>query len=87
MDSQQCKIQEDVMCRMDSIFGCNVGDEEGDNNTANFISNSINVHNIETESNGNISGIVKACDTSLSHQNWINDMELAKLPKALHLLT
>ena len=69
MESQQCEIQEDVMCTVDSIFGCNIGDEEGDDNTANSISNSINVDNIETESTGNISGIVRACDTNLSHQN------------------
>ena len=75
------------MCWVDSIFSCNVGDEEGDNNTANSVSNSISIDNIETESTGNISGIVRACDTNLWRQNWINDVKLAKLPKALHLLT
>ena len=29
----------------------------------------INVDNIETERTGNISGIIRACDTNLSHQN------------------
>ena len=40
MDSQQRGIQEDAACQLipaiidDSSFGCNVGDEGGDDNTA-----------------------------------------------------
>lgn len=30
-----------AMCRVDSFFGCNAGDEEEDDNTANAVSSSI----------------------------------------------
>ena len=69
MDSQQCKIQEDAICRVDSICICNVGDKGDDDDTANTISSSINVDNIETESTGTVSSIVRACDIDVSHQN------------------
>ena len=66
MDSQQCKIQEDATCRVDSICVCNVGDKGDDDDKANTVSSSINVDNIETESTGSI---VRACDPDVSHQN------------------
>ena len=41
--------------------------DEGDNdNIANAINSSTNVHNIETEGNGIISSNVRACDTDQS---------------------
>ena len=49
MDSQQCRIQEDTMCRVDAICSCNVGNERDDDNTVNNISSNINMDNIETE--------------------------------------
>ena len=83
MDSQQHRIQEDTTCRVDSICTCNVVDEGDDDDTANTISNSVNVDNIETEGTGTISSIVRACDTDdVSHQNGSNDLDLAKIPKA-----
>ena len=35
------------MCRVDSICGCNVGDEGDNDDTANTISSSISVNNIK----------------------------------------
>ena len=43
MDSQQPGIQEDSMCRVDSICGCNIGDEGDNDDTANTVSSSTNV--------------------------------------------
>ena len=37
------------MYTVGSIWGCNVGDEGGNQDTANTISNSVNMDNIETE--------------------------------------
>ena len=62
---------------MYSGFHCsyNVGNEGGNDDTANTISSSNDVDNIETEGTGIVSSIVRACDTDLSHQNkliiWI----------------
>ena len=41
MDSQQQGIQEDAMCRVDSICSCNASDEGDDDNTANNVSSRI----------------------------------------------
>ena len=82
MDSHQCRIQEDAMGRVDFICGCNNGDEGNDDDTANTFSSSINMCNIETEVTGTVSSIVIACDTDVSHQNRIDDLDLAKIPKA-----
>ena len=46
MDSQQCKIQENAMYKVDSISSSEEGD---DDDTANTVSSSINVDNIETD--------------------------------------
>ena len=82
MDSQ-CRIQEDAMCRVDSIGGyCNVGDEGDDDNTANTISSSINMNNIETKDTDTVCSIAIACDTDVSHQNRTDDLDLAKISKA-----
>ena len=70
------------MCRVDSICFCNVGDEGDDDNTANTVSSSINVDNIETEGTGTVSSIVRTCDTDVSHQNRTGDVDLAKIPEA-----
>ena len=75
MDSHQCRIQEDAMGRVDFICGCNNGDEGNDDDTANTFSSCIN---IETEVTGTVSSIVIACDTDVSHQNRIDDLDLAK---------
>ena len=69
-------------CRVDSIYSCNIGDEGDNDDTANTVSSSINIDNIETEGTGTISGIVTACDTNVSHQNRTDDLDLAKIPKA-----
>ena len=47
-DSQQRKLQEDTMCRVDSICGCNIGDEGNDDNTLKSPSSNINMDNIVT---------------------------------------
>ena len=49
MNSQQHGIQEHTTCRAGSIFDCNIDDKGNDDDTANTISSSINVDNIETE--------------------------------------
>ena len=67
---------------MDSICGCNVGDEGDDDDIANTISSSINMDNIETEGTGTVSSVVRTCDTDVSHQNRTDDLDLAKIPKA-----
>ena len=83
MDSQQCGIQEDTTCRVDSTCGCNIGDEgDDDDDTANTTSSSINVDNIEIEGTGTVSSIVRTCDTDVSHQSRSDDLDLAKIPKA-----
>ena len=56
------------MCTVGFIWGCNVGDEGGNQDTANTISNSVNMDNIETEGTGTVNSIVRACDTDVSHQ-------------------
>ena len=81
MDSQQHGFQKDAMCRVDSICGCNIGDEGGYDNTANTFSSSINMGNIEAEGTGTVS-ILRVCDTDVSHQNRTDDLDLAKIPKA-----
>ena len=43
-----------------------ISDEGDDDDTANTISSSINVDSIETEGNGTVSSIVRACDTDQS---------------------
>ena len=68
---------------MDSICGCNVGDKGSDDDTENTISSSINMDNIETEGTGTVSSIAKTCDTDVSHQNRTDNLDLAKIPKAL----
>ena len=82
MDSQQHEFQEDAMCRVDSICGCNIGDEGDYDVTANTFSSSINMGNIEAEGTGTVSGILRNCDTDFSHQNRTDDLDLAKIPKA-----
>ena len=72
MDLQQCGIQEDAMCRVDSICGCNVGDKGDNDNTVN---RSTDVDNIETEGTGTVSSIVRACNTDISHQNRLDDLD------------
>ena len=55
---------------LSSYFSKNYTDKIGSfNNTANTVSSSINMDNIETESNGTVSSIVRACDTDVSNQN------------------
>ena len=75
MDLQQCGIQEDAMRRVDSICGCNVGDKGDNDNTVNTISSNTNMDNIETEGTGTVSSIVRACDTDMSHQNRLDDLD------------
>ena len=82
MDSQQHGIQEDTTCRVGSIYGCNIGNKGNDDDTANTISSSINMDNIETEESGTVSSIIRACDTNVSHQNRTDGLDLAKVPKA-----
>ena len=82
IDSQQCGIQEDTTCRVDSICCCNVDDEENDDNIANTINSSINVCYSKMEGTGTVSSVVRACDTDVSHQNRIHDLDLVKIPKA-----
>ena len=83
MDSQQCRIQEDSTCIVGSICGCNISDEGDDYDTANTISSSINVDNIESEGTGTVSSNVRACDTDgMSHQNRTDYLDLVKIPKA-----
>ena len=77
MDTQQQGIQEDDMRRVNSICSCNIGDKG-----ENTVSSSINMGNIETKVTGTVSSIVRACDTDASHQNRIDDLDLAKTPKA-----
>ena len=84
MDSQQYGIQEDTTCRVDSTCGCNVGDEgDDDDDTANTASSSINVDNIEIEGTCTICSIVRACDTDVPYQNRNDDLDLAKIAKAI----
>ena len=64
------------------MCGCNVGDKGDNDDTANTISSSINVNNIETEGTGTVSSIVRTCDTDMSHQNRTDDLDLANIPKA-----
>ena len=47
MDSQQCGIQEDATCRVDSICCCNVDDQGDDDYTPKAVISSINVNNID----------------------------------------
>ena len=49
MDPQQCRIQEDAMCRVGFICSCNVSDKGDDDDTVDTFSSSINMDNIETE--------------------------------------
>ena len=86
MDSQQHGFQKDAMSRVDSIYVCSIGDEGGYDNTANTFSSSINMGNIEAECTGAVSSILRVCDTDVSHQNRTDDLDLAKIPKALILL-
>ena len=60
MDSQQHGIQEGTTCRVDSICGCNVGDEGDDDDTANTIRRGIIMDNTEIESIGTVSGVIRA---------------------------
>ena len=60
--------------------GCNFGDEGDDYNTANTISRSVNVDDIEMEGIGTVNSIVRACDTDVSHQNRTDDLDLVKTP-------
>ena len=69
-----------LTCRVDSIGGCNVGDKGDDDNTANTVSSSINMDNLETESTGTVSSIVRACDADVSHQNITGDLEFSQNP-------
>ena len=71
------------MCRVDYICDCNFGDEGDDDDTASTISSSIRIDNIERDATGTVSSIVRACDTDVSHHNRIDDLNLAKIPKAL----
>ena len=74
MDSQQCGIQEDAMCRMYSICYCSVGDKGDNDDTANTVSSNISMDNIEIEGTGTVSSIVRACYNGVSYvskpQNW-----------------
>ena len=83
MDLQQHRIQEDGTCRVDSICGCNVGDKVDHDDTADTISNSKNMDNIETEGTGTVICIVRAYDNRVSHQSKTDDLDLVKIPKAL----
>ena len=49
MDVQQRGIQEDFVCRVDSICDCNIGDKGDNDDTANTISSSKNVDIIDYE--------------------------------------
>ena len=72
------------MCQMKSGFlcGCNIGDKD-DDDTANTISSSTNVNNIETEGTGTVICIVRAYDNHVSHQSKSDGLDLVKIPKAL----
>ena len=65
MDSQQCGNQEDATCRVDSTCFCNIDDKGDDDCTANTVSSSINMDNIQTEGTGTLSNVVRACDTNV----------------------
>ena len=65
--------------RVDSICDCNVGDEGGDDDTANTINTSINVGNIETKDT--LSNVVRASDTDVSHLNRADNLNLVKILK------
>ena len=82
---QQHGIQEEATCRVDSIWGCTIGDKGNDNDTANTstVSSSIKVDTIETEDTGAVSSIVRACDTDVLHQNKIDCLDLYKIPNEL----
>ena len=69
----------DSTCRVDSICGCSVGDEGGDDDTANTIYTSINVGNIETEDT--LSNVIRASDNEVSHQNRADNLDFVKIPK------
>ena len=69
MGLQQWEIQENAMCSVDFICSCNIDDEGDNNDTANIVSSSINVNNIDAESTDTVSSIVRACDTDVSYQN------------------
>ena len=63
----------DSTCRVDSFCSCNVGDEGGDDDTANTVNTSINVGNIVTE--GTLCNVVRASDTEVSHQNRTDNLD------------
>ena len=70
-DSQQHGIQEDSMCRVNSIFGCNIyGGYKGDGDDTTNTTSSINVDDIETEGTDIGSSVVRACDDV--YHNWGN---------------
>ena len=70
-------------CRVESICGCNVGNEGDDDNTANITSSNINVDTTETEHIDTVSSVVRAYETDVCHIRaelmiWINPKLLIK---------
>ena len=67
--------------RVDSICSCNFWVRKETikrQQTPSVFSSNINMDNIETESTGTVSGVVRACDTDVSHQNRTDDLNLAQ---------
>ena len=62
MDIQQHRNQEDATCRVNSICCNNLGDEGYNNDTANTVSSSTNMDNIEMEGTGTVNSIVRASE-------------------------
>ena len=70
-DSQQCGIQEDSMCRVDSISDCNIHrGYKGDSDDTTNTTSSINMDDIETEGTDTASSVVRACDDV--YHSWGN---------------
>ena len=80
MDSQQCRIQEDAMCRVYFICGCNVSDKGDNDYTADTVSSSINME--QRVLTLLVVIVVRACDNDVSHQNRTDNLDLAKILKA-----
>ena len=66
MDSQQHRIQENATIEQIPFAVVMFGDKWDNDDTANTVSSSMNMDNIQTESTGIISSIVRACDIDVS---------------------
>ena len=60
---------------MDSVSSCDKGN---DDNTANTVSSSINMNNIETEGTIIISSIVRPCDPDVAHENTTDNLDFSQ---------